>query len=847
MSNLSELLPAGAGAKSAEFVASGTLGSGVTVILQSDGTVEAVGETVISEAVGSSTVFETGRSSYQATVYDSSNNKIVVAYRDEGDSTGKAVVGTVSGSTISFGSPVTFRAADVQYVTAAFDSNANKVVISYRDNGNSTYGTAIVGTVSGTSISFGTAVVFLTAATQWPTITFDSTNNKIVIAYYYWTGSANQGTAIVGTVSGTSISFGAGVAMASSIPTQTGIIYDSTSKKIIVAYRDAGNSDYGTAIVGTVSGTSISFGSATVFESANVGYISLTHDYTSNKVVISYNDVANSSYGTAIVGTVSGTSISFGTAVVFESASTQYTSCVYFPQGNVNVIAYRDQGNSSYGTVITGTVSGTSISFGAPTVFKTIQSDYISMALDSTNNKMLIAYTNDATPSGESVVYQPAYTTTNSADFIGITDQAIADTDTGAVIVQGGVITNSSLNITPTISAGTSSQYDASVAHNGITYDTNSDKIVNTYRDDNNSFYGTAIVGTQSGTSFTYGTPVVFESVNSQYTRPVFDSGNNKVVVCYRDATNTRGRAVVGTVSGTSISFGTAATFDSNSPYLISAAYDSNAGKVVVAYSAISASEHGYAAVGTVSGTSISFGTPVVFEAAQTGEIATVYDSTNNKIVIGYNDDASGDNPTAIVGTVSGTSISFGSPVVIQSTDIADIGGTFDSTNGKVVFVYRDQTNSSYGTAAVGTVSGTSISFGTPVVYNEGTSLYNEAAFDVNTGAVVVSYRDDSNSNAGTVIAGIVSGTSITFGSETTYIASTANYISLVYNPDETNVVVSYQNPTGDIGYNVAVTPSTTMTTGSTYYVQDDGSLSTTSSSVTAGKALSSTTLLLKG
>jgi len=92
-----------------------------------------------------------------------------------------------------------------------------------------------------------------------------------------------------------------------------------------------------------------------------------------------------------------------------------------------------------------------------------------------------------------------------------------------------------------------------------------------------------------------------------------------------------------------------------------------------------------------------------------------------------------------------------------------------------------------------------------------------------------------------------VSGTSITFGSETTYIASTANYISLVYNPDETNVVVSYQNPTGDIGYNVAVTPSTTMTTGSTYYVQDDGSLSTTSSSVTAGKALSSTTLLLKG
>ena len=36
MSNLSELLPAGAGAKSAEFVASGTLGSGVTVATELD-------------------------------------------------------------------------------------------------------------------------------------------------------------------------------------------------------------------------------------------------------------------------------------------------------------------------------------------------------------------------------------------------------------------------------------------------------------------------------------------------------------------------------------------------------------------------------------------------------------------------------------------------------------------------------------------------------------------------------------------------------------------------------------------------------------------------------------------
>jgi hypothetical protein len=99
---------------------------------------------------------------------------------------------------------------------------------------------------------------------------------------------------------------------------------------------------YGTAIVGTVSGTSISFGTAVVFESANSNYISTTYDSTNNKIVIAYRDDGNSSYGTAIVGTVSGTSISFGTAVVFESASSGYISTTYDSTNNKIVIAYSD-------------------------------------------------------------------------------------------------------------------------------------------------------------------------------------------------------------------------------------------------------------------------------------------------------------------------------------------------------------------------------------------------------------------------------------------------------------------------------------------------------------------------
>ena len=836
MSNLSDLLPAGAGAKSATFTADGTLATGTTVALQSDGTVTAVAE--IAETLGSQTQFESGETVYLASSYDANAGKIVIAYRDNGNSFyGTAVVGTVSGTTISFGTPVVFYSTALSEGTSiTYDSTAQKHVMSFVISGAT--GRVIVGTVSGTSISFGTSVQFDTVLGERTGIAYDSNANASALAYVSGTSFYSK----VVTVSGTTPSLGSRTLIKSAYCSHAQAVYDSNAQKVVVVFQDPLNSSYGTAIVGTISGTSISFGSSVVFESAVTSFMACGYDSTAQKVVIAYRDQGNSNYGTAIVGTVSGTSISFGSATVFESSVTTLLQGVaHNPVANVTNIFYANL--NDYGSYVVGTVSGTSISFGSATVWNAANTFGLCAVYDSAQDKTAIAYRyNAATGQGRS--FQNAGT--NSADFVGITDEAIADTATGSVVVEGGVITNSSLNIASTVSVGSTNDFDTSVAHNGITYDTNSDKIVNTYRDDNNSYYGTAIVGTQSGTSFTYGTPVVFESVNSSYTSPVFDSGNNKVVVFYRTAT--AGRSVVGTVSGTSISFGTPATFDATGAYLISAAYDSNAGKVVVAYSALATSQHGKAAVGTVSGTSISFGTAVTFRAAQTAEIATVYDSTNNKIVIGYNDDTSGDNPTAIVGTVSGTSISFGSPVVIQSTDISDIGGTFDSTNGKVIFVYKDETNSNYGTAAVGTVSGTSISFGTPVVYSESNSRYNEAAYDSSAGAVVVVYQDTGDSSKGKVVAGVVSGTSISFNSATTFDSDSVSYLFAVYNPDEEDVVVGYQgNAVLNNGRNVVLTTVTTVITGSTYYVQDDGSLSTTSSSVTAGKALSSTTLLLKG
>ena len=128
-------------------------------------------------------------------------------------------------------------------------------------------------------------------------------------------------------------------------------------------------------------------------------------------------------------------------------------------------------------------------------------------------------------------------------------------------------------------------------------------------------------------------------------------------------------------------------------------------------------------------------GSETQFIATMGNELsAGVYDPDSSKVILAYSDSDNSTRGTAVVGTVSGTSISFGSPAVYNSGTTNHIGITYDTTNNKVVIVYDDAGNSGYGTAVVGTVSGTSISFGSEVVYNTASSHNNNAAFDTNTG-----------------------------------------------------------------------------------------------------------------
>jgi len=132
---------------------------------------------------------------------------------------------------------------------------------------------------------------------------------------------------------------------------------------------DAGNSSYGTACVLSISGTSITSGTPVVFESANSAYFSVAM-LTDTKAIVCYMDAGNSSYGTACVLSISGTSITSGTPVVFESANSAYISVTMLTDTKA-IVCYRDSGNSYYGTatILEPLQGGTTESLVAGTIY----------------------------------------------------------------------------------------------------------------------------------------------------------------------------------------------------------------------------------------------------------------------------------------------------------------------------------------------------------------------------------------------------------------------------------------------------------------------------------------------
>jgi len=419
--------------------ASGTLANGDTVIINSNGTVSKISGN--DDVVGTAVTIHSDSGDEIAAVYDTNADKVVVVYRedDDGDA-GNAVVGTITGTAITFGTPVEFVSGTAISLDATFDSTNNKVVIAYRDTGDTNKGKAIVGTVTGTAITFGSAYQFESGSTNQIACGYDESRQKVVIVYRD-DGNGDVGMGVIATVTGDTISYGSLVEYESNV-VQPNIVYDSTNNKTLVVFRDFSETTQGSVRVIQGSGNTFDTTGLARFTTNTISHLTACFDPDTGQVIIAYSDTNDSAKGKVITCDASTSTPTFGTAVEFNSGDTRMINIAYHEGVNKIALIYEDYDNSEAGRLLTGTVSGTTVSFdNVQTILASKFAEHNDIIYDPDQDRIGIFYTDDTAAARplEAIVYQAASSNLTSENYLGISNAAYSDGDTATIQIVGSV------------------------------------------------------------------------------------------------------------------------------------------------------------------------------------------------------------------------------------------------------------------------------------------------------------------------------------------------------------------------------------------------------------------------
>jgi|TARA_Y100000289_G_scaffold17744_1_gene16912 hypothetical protein len=443
----------------ADFEGFGTgITAGKPVIIRSDGKIGSVtGSGPAAPTLGTAVQFESGGAIRFASVYHAAENRNIIIYADNGDSNkGKAVAAAIDNSdnSVTFGSPSTFEDGSTKYPSAAYDPDTERIIINFVDQSNNN-ASWCVGSVSGSSISWGTPSVYYSSTVGGQmAVAYDTTNDRIVL---FWPNGNSDLRVVTGTVNGSStntLSLGSTQEVDSGDTDHAAAIWHSTDSRTIVFYQqgDDGNKGYYAvcAYNSGGSGNEQTVGTPAAFTGGAVGTIKAVYDSNANRVVVIYQDVANNNYGTAIVGTLSSNTISWGTAVVFQSSDNTDHMDITFDTTNHNVlISYVDSTNSNYASVISGTVNGSdnSITFTSKIDLNSSASSGTTVSFNTTAQRALAGF-NDGSVSGDGkgTVLQTSTGSTNvtTENFIGLAAAGISSGSSGSVTIPGGIDSNQS-------------------------------------------------------------------------------------------------------------------------------------------------------------------------------------------------------------------------------------------------------------------------------------------------------------------------------------------------------------------------------------------------------------------
>ena len=979
------------------FTSTAGIAAGRPVILNSAGTVTQVGTTTIAAGLGtlSSTTVTNAEDN---TVAMGETNQFVNVYRIANATNIYLTPNTISSTdlkTITKGTTVSFDAGYERICGIIYEPNQGKYVAISMDSNNYVTGTAVTfnGTGSSATLTLGTRTVLDSSAYGGTVansqIAYDTTAQKIVLSYY----AGNPFTLVV-NLSGTSLTSGSrtAVPIAATYINSSSMkcAYSSTENRIIYLYA---TNEYGQpndkklyTTVGTVSGTSISFGATAIVSNQPTPYQNNAKDA---EVGVDNNGVVVLSYlSSGLVlqsqaGTLSNTTITWGSPsqvsniTCLEANNTLGESSIR-PISNGKMIVTRatksdSPSNASQGIFCIITVSGTTVNNGSVQTFSSSATDFPNA---STNTSQTQAVINFGYGSFNNIIFQESSqdgeSNLTTSNYLGVASTSaganasvninipgsINNDQTGLTIGRNyytsgvGVISTtlspnfvgraiSSTQLLLEEEKGNSldgfsngaitkgkpivMQADGDVAQVAGTSSSGSEYIsgtqqISTQENSSDQFYianngsgifavvagytngyATIILGQDNGTAITWGSPLQLGTTVSNRGKCVYYDPDNDCFVASVMVSGGTCRSFIITYSGTTPTLGNNAEtpFVDTSIYVLASAYDTTNNK-------------GYVTMGkykgkmfavTVSGSSITIGAvSAQFSGSENSAqfFNMVYDNTNNVGYVSYRNEAISDYPYLQTYTVSGTTFTFGTETVIESTAASNIVGVAEgSADSKGVLIAWKNSSGAI-RYATPTFSGLAPTIGTVASVStipSGNSLYWEGPQAVNynptSQTFQISYQDTSSSkfdivtNSATVSSGTVTWSAYktvyaTSNSSQYYVVNAptgknANNVYIIqqrynqsprktagslygaaYNNTTTNLTATNylgiasdtvaNNENATIQTQGAVNPDqSSLTAGQLYYVQTDGTLSTTagSPSVIAGIATSATTLLI--
>ena len=790
------------------------------------------------------------------------------------------IVVSVDGSKqITFGSEVTSN--DRIYFASQFvhdaNGNGNVSVIGARYNSstsvevNSTQ--AYVITISGTTPTIKTPVVLNASAYKHGYSVYDASANKTICIYddatkvYYNVCSMSSGTLTVGTH--TEIATG-GI----SDPTQEFAYagsYNSFTQQIGITYHDSSNYYYLRS--GKVSGASITWSNAIQVDPSTANkHVNVVNANSSNSnTLVLYWVNYDSAFNTWTIGKTGVTTSNLTTSNYLGVASTSASA-----NASVNINIPGSINNDQTGL----TIGRNYYTSGVGAISTTLSPNFVGRAISSTQllleeekGNSLDGFSNNAITKGKPIVMQ--------AD--GDVAQVTSTSSSGSEYISG----------TQQISTQENSSDQFYIANNGS-------GIFAVVAGFTNG-YATIILGQDNGTAITWGSPLQLGTTVSNRGKCVYYDPDNDCFVASVMVSGGHCRSFIITYNGTTPTLGNNAQtpFVDTSIYVLASAYDTTNNK-------------GYVTMGkykgkmfavTVSGSSITIGAvSAQFSGSENSAqfFNMVYDNTNNVGYVSYRNEAISDYPYLQTYTVSGTTFTFGTETVIESTAASNIVGVAEgSADSKGVLIAWKNSSGAI-RYATPTFSGLAPTIGTVASVStipSGNSLYWEGPQAVNynptSQTFQISYQDTSSSKFDIVTnSATVSSGTVTWGAyKTVYATSNSSQYYVVNAPTGKNANNVYiiqqrynQSPRKTAGslYGAAYNNTTTnltatnylgiasdtvannenvtiqtqgavnpdqssLTPAQLYYVQTNGTLSTTagSPSVVAGIATSATTLLI--